>query len=75
MSKTEKYQVTIRRSPEDKAFIAEAPELPGCMADGATRQEALGNLNVVIEEWIETAKELGRSITEPGRSHLKTHAA
>ena len=75
MSKSEKYQVTIRWSPEDKAFIAEAPELPGCMADGATRQVALEKLNVVIEEWIETAKELGRSIPEPGRSRLRAHAA
>jgi predicted RNase H-like HicB family nuclease len=75
MSKSEKYQVTIRWSPEDKAFIAEATELPGCMADGATRQEALENLNVVIEEWIETAKQLGRAIPEPGSSHLKAHAA
>ena len=60
-----KYEVIIYWSEEDKAFIAEVPELPGCMADGATHQAALANAEVVIQEWIETAKELGRSIPEP----------
>jgi predicted RNase H-like HicB family nuclease len=60
-----KYEVLIYWSNEDQAFIAEVPELPGCAADGATYQEALANLEVVIQEWIETAKELGRSIPEP----------
>lgn len=60
-----KYEVIIYWSKEDEAFIAEAPELPGCAADGATYQEALANLEVVIQEWIETAKELGRPIPEP----------
>ena len=60
-----KYEVIIFWSKEDKAFIAEVPELPGCMADGPTRQKALTNVEVVIEEWIETAKELGRPIPEP----------
>ncbi|MBL7081418.1 MAG: type II toxin-antitoxin system HicB family antitoxin [Candidatus Omnitrophica bacterium] len=60
-----RYEVIIYWSAEDKAFIAEVPELPGCMADGATYQEALVNVKVVIKEWIETAKELGRSIPEP----------
>lgn len=60
-----KYEVIIYWSKEDKAFIAEVPELPGCMADGPTRQKALANVEVVIEEWIETAKELGRPIPEP----------
>lgn len=49
-------------SEEDKAFLASVPELPGCVADGLTREEAVGNLDVVIEEWIETAKGLGRNI-------------
>jgi predicted RNase H-like HicB family nuclease len=49
----------------DQAFIAEVPELPGCAADGATYQEALANVEVVIQEWIDTARELGRSIPEP----------
>ena len=60
-----KYEVIIYWSKEDKAFIAEVPELSGCMADGPTRQKALANVEVVIEEWIETAKELGRPIPEP----------
>ena len=60
-----KHEVIIYWSEEDKAFIAEAPELPGCAADGATYQEALANAEVVIREWIETARELGRPIPEP----------
>jgi predicted RNase H-like HicB family nuclease len=60
-----RYEVIIYWSEEDKAFIAEVPELPGCMADGATYQEALANAEVVIQEWIETARELGRAIPEP----------
>ncbi len=60
-----KYEVIIYWSDEDHAFIAEVPELPGCMADGATYKEALANAEVVIQEWIETAKELGRAIPEP----------
>ncbi len=60
-----RYEVIIYWSDEDHAFIAEVPELLGCMADGATYQEALANVETVIEEWIETAKELGRTIPEP----------
>ena len=60
-----KYEVIIYWSDEDEAYIAEVPELPGCMADGATYQEALANAEVVMREWIETAKELGRPIPEP----------
>ncbi|HVT17781.1 MAG TPA: type II toxin-antitoxin system HicB family antitoxin [Thermoanaerobaculia bacterium] len=60
-----RYEVIIYWSPEDGAFIAEVPELPGCAADGATYQEALVNVQGIIEEWIETAKELGRPIPEP----------
>ena len=60
-----KYEVIIYWSNDDRSFIAEAPELPGCAADGATYQEALTNLEVVIQEWIETAKELGRPIPKP----------
>ena len=52
-------------SGEDNAYIAEVPELPGCMADGSTYQDALAKAEVVIQEWIETAKELGRPIPEP----------
>jgi len=60
-----KYEVIIYWSEEDQAFIAEVPELPGCAADGATRQAALKNVDVVIAEWIETAKKLGRDIPQP----------
>jgi predicted RNase H-like HicB family nuclease len=60
-----KYEVIIYWSEEDQAFIAEVPELPGCMADGATAQEALANAEVIAHEWIETARELGRAIPEP----------
>ena len=60
-----RYEVIIYWSEEDKAFIAEAPELPGCAADGKTRREALKNVEVIIQEWIETARELGRPIPQP----------
>jgi len=52
-------------SDEDERFIVEVPELPGCMADGTTYEEAIKNAQQVIEEWIETARELGREIPEP----------
>ena len=60
-----KYEVIIHWSKDDQVFIAEVPELPGCAADGATYQEALANVEAVIQEWIETAKDLGRPIPEP----------
>jgi predicted RNase H-like HicB family nuclease len=60
-----RYEIIIYWSKEDKAFIAEVPELPGCAADGATYQEALANAEVIIREWIETARELGRPVPEP----------
>jgi len=59
-----KYEVIIYWSHEDEAFVAEVPELPGCMADGASYAEALAAAEVVIREWIETAKSLGRPIPE-----------
>ena len=60
-----KYEIIIFWSDEDGAFVAEVPELPGCMADGQTYQEALSNVEQIIQEWIETAKELGRSVPAP----------
>jgi predicted RNase H-like HicB family nuclease len=60
-----KYEVIIYWSNDDKAYLAEVPELPGCMADGATYQDALNNVEVIIREWIETAHELGKAIPEP----------
>ena len=65
MSETYKYEIIIYWSEEDGAFIVEVPELPGCMADGSTYQEALSNAECIIEEWVETARELGRPIPEP----------
>ena len=60
-----KYEVIIYWSDEDEAFIAEVPELLGCAADGPTYRDALANVEVVIQEWIDTAKELGRPIPKP----------
>jgi len=60
-----KYEIIIYWSTEDKSFIAEVPELPGCAADGRTYKEALANVEIIIKEWIETAKDLGHSIPEP----------
>ena len=60
-----KYEMVIYWSQADDAFIVEVPELPGCMADGATYQEAVANAEQVIKEWIDTAKEDGHAIPEP----------
>ncbi len=60
-----KYELIIYWSDDDQSFIVEIPELPGCMADGKTYEQAVTNAQQVIAEWIETAKELGRPIPEP----------
>ena len=60
-----KYEMIIYWSEEDQAFIVEVPELPSCMADGSTYGEAVANAERVIEEWLETARELGREIPVP----------
>jgi predicted RNase H-like HicB family nuclease len=60
-----RYELIIYWSQEDQAFIAEVPELPGCMADGKTYQEALANVEVIIQEWIDTATQLNRPIPQP----------
>ena len=60
-----KYEIIIYWSKTDNAFIAEVPELAGCMADGKTYAEALKNAEIVINEWIETAVSLGREIPVP----------
>ncbi|WP_280550391.1 MULTISPECIES: type II toxin-antitoxin system HicB family antitoxin [unclassified Halomonas] len=60
-----KYELIIYWSDEDEFFVVEVPELPGCMADGETYEQAVANAQQVIEEWIETARELGRPIPEP----------
>jgi predicted RNase H-like HicB family nuclease len=59
-----KYEVIIYWSEADQAFIAEVPELPGCAADGPTYREALANVEVIIQEWLETAQELGRPLPQ-----------
>lgn len=60
-----KYKVMIYWSDEDKAFIAEVPELPGCIADGETYQEAVQNVEIIMQQWIETAQEIGRNLPQP----------
>ena len=65
MQSDPRYEVIIYWSAEDEAFIAEVPELPGCAADGPTYEAALANVRAVIDEWIETAQQLGRTIPEP----------
>ena len=60
-----KYEVIIYWSEADEAFIIEVPELPGCAADGETQEQALANIQVVMREWIATAKSLGRKIPKP----------
>jgi predicted RNase H-like HicB family nuclease len=65
MEANHRYEVIIYWSKDDNMFLAEVPELPGCMADGKSHQEALTNVNEVIMQWIETAKSLNRPIPEP----------
>ncbi|MBX3001989.1 MAG: type II toxin-antitoxin system HicB family antitoxin [Caldilineaceae bacterium] len=60
-----KHEIILFWSNKDDAFIAEVPELPGCMADGESYQDALANVEMVIQEWLETAQVLGRPIPEP----------
>jgi predicted RNase H-like HicB family nuclease len=65
MSDAFHYEIIIYWSQTDNAYVAEVPELPGCAADGATYAEALRNAEIVIGEWIETARSLGRGVPEP----------
>ena len=60
-----KYELIIYWSDNDDAFLAEVPELPGCTADGKTREEAVKNAEEVIKLWIETARSLGRKVPKP----------
>lgn len=59
-----RFSVAIYWSVDDASFVAEVPELPGCMADGHTHEEALNNVHIIVDDWIHTALELGRSIPE-----------
>ena len=70
-----KYEVLIYWSEKDICFIATVPELPGCMADGENKIEALQNIEVVIGEWIETAKMLNRPIPEPSYTPVSLNRA
>ena len=65
MKSKHRYEIIIYWSEEDKAYIAEVPDLSGCAADGETYQKALAQAETVIDEWIETARELGRPVPEP----------
>jgi predicted RNase H-like HicB family nuclease len=65
MSAESPYEIILYWSEADQAVIAEVPELPGCAADGQTYSDALENVEVVIDEWIETARSLGREIPKP----------
>jgi predicted RNase H-like HicB family nuclease len=65
MANNPRYEIILYWSKDDGAYIAEVPELPGCAADGPTYQEALRAAEVVIREWLETARDLGRPIPEP----------
>jgi len=60
-----KHELIIYWSEDDCSFIVEVPELPGCMADGETYEDAVANVRIAIEQWIETARELGRPVPEP----------
>ena len=60
-----KYEIIIYWSKDDGVFVAEVPELPGCLADGKSHQEALKNVETVIQEWVDTAKSLGRQVPKP----------
>ena len=62
---TNRYELIIYWSKDDSSFVVEVPELPGCMADGQTYAEAVANAEKIIDEWIETARKLGRPIPEP----------
>ena len=65
MNNSIKYEIIIFWSEVDNAFIAEMPELAGCMADGSSYEEAIANAQIVINQWIETAIAIGRDIPKP----------
>ncbi len=71
MTPEQRYEITIYWSTEDEAYLAEVPELPGCVADGATYEDALAEGLRAMEAWIETARELGQDVPEPkSRPHV-----
>ncbi len=66
----DKYEIILYWSEEDKVFIAEAPELPGCMAHGETHETALANAKEAIRLWLDTAREFGDPIPVPKGQRL-----
>lgn len=67
----EKYEIDVYWSEEDGFYLAEVPDLPGCIADGKTRSEALQNAEVIAAEWVATAQAFGRPIPEPSRRYAE----
>ena len=65
-----KYEIILYWSNEDQAFIAEVPELPGCMAHGDTQEAALRNVNEAMDFWIDTAREVGTPVPQPKGERL-----
>ena len=65
MTNDSRYEIILYWSDEDQAVIAEVPELPGCAADGETYEDALTNVQTVMNEWMETARNLGREVPKP----------
>ena len=65
MANSDNFEIILYWSEQDGAFIAEVPELPGCMADGTTYEEALANVRTIMDEWIQTARDMGREIPQP----------
>ena len=65
-----KYEIILYWSNEDRAFIADSPELPGCMAHGDSQEAALRNVNDAMQSWIERAEELGRPVPQPKGERL-----
>ena len=59
------YPVLVYWSAEDQAYLVEVPDLPGCLADGPTQAAAIANSRVVIQQWLELAQELGRTVPAP----------
>lgn len=65
-----RYEITIYWSAEDDAYLAEVPDLPGCVADGPTYESALAEALRAVEAWVQTARELGRDIPQPKPRHI-----
>jgi len=71
---TSRYEISIYWSPDDNAYIAEVPDLPGCLADGPSYQAALAAAEEAIESWIQTARDLGREVPSPRPHRVSAQA-